>query len=101
MALPGEPLTKIGQTIQERSPFPHTLVLGYSNGSGVQYVGVPGEKGRGGYEMGEWGLGNDSCGGILIEAAVDGGKPSPQSHYNGTPPAICFHSRWVLPDARS
>jgi hypothetical protein len=70
VALPGEPLTKIGQAIQERSPFPETLVLGYSNGSGVQYVGVPGEKSKGGYEMGPWGLGDDSCGGVLIEAAV-------------------------------
>jgi neutral ceramidase len=70
VALPGEPLTRVGQEIQERSPFPHTVVLGYSNGSGVQYVGVPGEKTRGGYEMGEWGLGSDEAGGILIEAAV-------------------------------
>ncbi len=70
VALPGEPLTRLGQAIQERSPFPHTLVLGYSNGSGVQYVGVPGEKAKGGYEMGEWGLGSDEAGSVLIDAAV-------------------------------
>lgn len=70
IALPGEPLTKIGQAIQERSPFPHTLVLGYSNGSGVEYIGIAGEKAKGGYEMGEWGLGTDEAGPVLIEAAV-------------------------------
>ena len=67
-ALPGEPLTGIGQEILRRSPFPHTLVLGYSNGNGVEYVGLPGEKGRGGYEMGECGEGTDGCGQVLIEA---------------------------------
>jgi hypothetical protein len=56
--------------IQARSPFPHTLVLGYSNGYGVQYVGLPGEKARGGYEMGTAGSGVDECGGLLVEAAV-------------------------------
>lgn len=70
VAIPGEPLTRIGQEIQERSPFPHTVVLGYSNGSGVEYVGVPGEKAKGGYEMGEWGLGDDQCGALLIDAAA-------------------------------
>ncbi len=70
VALPGEPLTKIGMEIRERSPFPHTLVLGYSNDSGVQYVGVAGEIKRGGYEMGVWRLGEDQCGTILIDTAV-------------------------------
>jgi hypothetical protein len=69
-ALPGEPLTAIGQEILRRSPFPHTLVLGYSNGNGVEYVGVSGEKARGGYEMGECGEGTDPCGQRLIEEAV-------------------------------
>jgi hypothetical protein len=70
VALPGEPLTALGQEIRRQSPFPHTIVLGYSNGSGVQYVGVPGEKAKGGYEMGPVGLGTDDCGGVLIDAAV-------------------------------
>ncbi|HTI71520.1 MAG TPA: hypothetical protein VMF06_16220 [Candidatus Limnocylindria bacterium] len=69
VALPGEPLTGISLEIQKRSPFPHTLVIGYSNGNGVEYVGLPGEKIRGGYEMGESGEGDDRCGQILIDAA--------------------------------
>jgi hypothetical protein len=70
VALPGEPLTDLGVAIRERSPFPQTLVLGYSNGMGVHYVGMPGEKARGGYEMGVAGAGTDECGGILVDGAV-------------------------------
>ena len=70
VTLPGEPLTDLGTAIRERSPFPQTLVLGYSNGMGVHYVGMPGEKARGGYEMGVAGAGTDACGGILVDAAV-------------------------------
>ena len=70
VSLPGEPLTDLNTTLQQRSPFPHTLVLGYSGGGGVQYVGLPGEKARGGYEMTEAGAGADECGGVLVEAAV-------------------------------
>lgn len=70
VALPGEPLVGLSQEIKRASPFPHTLVLGYSNGDGVEYVGLPGEKARGGYEMGPYGLGTDECGGILVAAAA-------------------------------
>jgi len=70
VALPGEPLIDVALHIQRRSPFPHTLVLGYSNGYGVEYVGIPGEKARGGYEMTDEGAGTDECGAILIETAV-------------------------------
>ena len=70
VTLPGEPLTDLGVAIRERSPFPQTLVLGYSNGNGVHYVGMPGEKARGGYEMGVAGAGTDECGALLVEAAV-------------------------------
>jgi neutral ceramidase len=69
VALPGEPLVGIAQEIKRASPFPHTLVLGYSNGDGVEYVGLPGEKAKGGYEMGPYGLGTDECGGILVATA--------------------------------
>lgn len=69
VAIPGEPLTDIGTMIRERSPFPQTLVLGYSNGNGVHYVGLPGEKARGGYEAGRAGAGTDECGTLLIDAA--------------------------------
>jgi neutral ceramidase len=50
VALPGEPLVALAGAIQDRSPFPHTLVLGYTNGYGVGYVGLPGEMALGGYE---------------------------------------------------
>jgi hypothetical protein len=70
VTLPGEPLTDLGVAIRERSPFPQTLVLGYSNGNGVHYVGMPGEKARGGYEMGVAGAGTDECGALLVGAAT-------------------------------
>lgn len=69
VTLPGEPMTELGLAIREKSPFPQTLVLGYSNGNGVHYVGMPGEKARGGYEAGVAGAGTDECGTLLVDAA--------------------------------
>ncbi len=69
VGLPGEPLTELGLEIREASPFPQTLVLGYSNGNGVHYVGMPHEKARGGYEMGVAGAGAPECGPLLVAAA--------------------------------
>ena len=63
-------MTEIGMAIRDRSPFPQTLVLGYSNGNGVHYVGLPGEKARGGYEAGVAGAGTDECGAMLVETAL-------------------------------
>ncbi len=72
VTLPGEPMTELGMAIRERSPFPQTLVLGYSNGAGIYYVGMPGEKLRGGYETGEnTNLGTDIAGRLLVEAALE------------------------------
>lgn len=71
VALPGEPLIGLALEIQRRSPFAHTLVLGYSNGGGVQYVGLPGDKVKGGYEMSPVGEGADRCGQMLIDAALN------------------------------
>lgn len=70
VALPGEPMTELNLFIRERSPFPQTLVLGYSNGNGVHYVGMPGEKARGGYETTDAGAGTDDCGRLILDAAV-------------------------------
>ena len=71
ISLPGEPMTGIGKAIRHRSPFPQTLVLGYSNGKGSFYVGLPGEKEKGGYESGEkTSIGTDAAGQILIETAA-------------------------------
>ena len=69
IGLPGEPLTELGMAIRDHSPFPQTLVLGYSNGNGVHYVGMPGEKARGGYEAGVAGAGTDECGALLVDTA--------------------------------
>lgn len=70
VALPGEPLIGLSMAIQEGSPYPHTIVLGYSNGDGVEYVGLPGEKIRGGYEMSAEGRGADECGGLMVASAL-------------------------------
>ena len=71
VGLPGEPMIDIAKAIQGRSPFPHTLVLGYSNGSGAVYVGMPGELARGGYEtQPDSAHGTDACGTILVDSAV-------------------------------
>lgn len=70
VTLPGEPLTDLGTAIRSRSPFPQTIVLGYSNGNGVHYVGMPGEKSKGGYEMEMGTVGTDEAGLILVETAV-------------------------------
>ncbi|HEY1108905.1 MAG TPA: hypothetical protein VGE76_09740, partial [Opitutaceae bacterium] len=40
VTLPGEPLLELATAIQAGSPYPHTLVLGYTNGRGVGYVGL-------------------------------------------------------------
>lgn len=69
VTLPGEPLTELGTAIRENSPFPQTLVLGYSNGNGVHYVGMPGEKAKGGYEMEGGTIGTDEAGKLLVELA--------------------------------
>ena len=71
VTLPGEPLTDLGFAIREKSPFPQTLVLGYANGNGVHYVGMPGEKARGGYEMTSGTVGTDQAGQMLVDLAVD------------------------------
>jgi len=70
VTLPGEPLTDLGREIRERSPFPQTIVLGYSNGNGVHYVGMPCEKELGGYEMEAGTVGTKETGTMLIETAV-------------------------------
>ncbi|WP_185958328.1 neutral/alkaline non-lysosomal ceramidase N-terminal domain-containing protein [Fodinibius sediminis] len=72
VTLPGEPMTELGVAIKRQSPYPQTLVLGYSNGNGVHYVGMPGEKARGGYETGrKTNIGTDRAGQIMVDAAVD------------------------------
>jgi hypothetical protein len=50
ICIPGEPFTEIGQEIARRSPFPHTLFSGYSNG-GFGYIPVRDAYSEGGYEV--------------------------------------------------
>src|SRR5690625_1709430 len=72
VTLPGEPMTGLGEQIRKNSPFDETIVLGYSNGNGGHYCGMPGEKAKGGYETGEkTNLGTDRAGGIMTEAAIE------------------------------
>lgn len=53
IGFPGEPFAATGATMRERSPFPVTLLSGYTNGwSG--YLPTADEFERGGYEV-EWG----------------------------------------------
>ncbi|MGH2347524.1 MAG: hypothetical protein ACRDG4_20040, partial [Chloroflexota bacterium] len=47
---PGEIFTEIGQSIVARSPFPHTLYAGYTDGS-VWYVPTRAAYAEGGYEV--------------------------------------------------
>lgn len=70
VTLPGEPLTGLGNAIREQSPFPQTLVLGYSNGNGVHYVCMPDEKVYGGYEVEIGTSGTEQAGKVLEEFAV-------------------------------
>lgn len=71
VAMPGEIFIGIGLEIQRQSPFPHTLCLGYSNGHGTGYTGLPIEKERGGYESEpRVSHGKAECGTILVKAAT-------------------------------
>ncbi len=70
VALPGEPLTELGTEIRENSPFPQTLVFGYSNGNGVHYASLPKEKKYGGYEVEIGTSGAENAGKILVRQAV-------------------------------
>lgn len=69
VGLPGEPLVGIAKAIQDRSDLPHTVVLGYTNGGALGYVGMPGELGRGGYES-TMAWGTEESGLFLVETAV-------------------------------
>lgn len=70
VALPGEPLIGLALEIQKRSPFPHTLCLGYSNGHGAAYVPMPEDKARGGYEASpDVSPGKPECATLLVETA--------------------------------
>jgi hypothetical protein len=50
VSMPGEPFNEIAQEISARSPFPHTLFSGYSNG-GFGYLPIRSAFTEGGYEV--------------------------------------------------
>ncbi len=68
VTLPGEPLLALSTAVKSRTPFGHTLVLGYSNGYGTSYIGLPGELARGGYEA-RTACAEDVAGRMLVELA--------------------------------
>jgi hypothetical protein len=70
VTLPGEPMIEIAMAIQKESPYPHTIVLGFSNGDGMIYVGMPGEKARGGFGAERWANGTDDCGTLMVETSL-------------------------------
>ena len=50
ICVPGEPFIEVSQEIAKRSPFPHTLFSGYSNG-GFGYIPMREDYPAGGYEV--------------------------------------------------
>jgi len=68
VTLPGEPLLALSGAVKSRSPFGQTLVLGYSNGYGASYIGLPGELARGGYEA-RTACAEDIAGRMLVDLA--------------------------------
>lgn len=51
VALPGEPFVELGLAIKQRSPLPHTFVIGYAN-DWIGYLTTPEAWQQGGYEVG-------------------------------------------------
>lgn len=68
ICIPGEPFTEISQAIVSRSPFPHTLFSGYSNGA-FSYLPVRSAYAVGGYEVETSPFSPDAAE-IVVEEAV-------------------------------
>lgn len=68
VATAGEPFSQIGVSIRQRSPFPYTLVSGYTNG-GFGYIPAREAFPFGGYEVETTPFSEDAAG-VLIEFAV-------------------------------
>jgi hypothetical protein len=69
VGFPGEPFASIGATVRERSPFPFTLMCGYTNGW-RGYVPTRDAFPVGGYEV-EWGSAFDEgAADVLIEGSL-------------------------------
>jgi neutral ceramidase len=68
VATGGEPFSQIGVSIRKRSPFPYTLVSGYTNG-GFGYIPTREAFPYGGYEVETTPFSEDAAD-VLIEHAV-------------------------------
>ncbi|MBM3471451.1 MAG: hypothetical protein FJX73_11775 [Armatimonadetes bacterium] len=71
IGLPGEFFAESGLRLQNRSPFKHTVVLGYANG-GIGYVPPASAFAEGGYEtrMAPWSRAAPEAEGLILDAAA-------------------------------
>jgi hypothetical protein len=67
VSVPGEPFTETAQAISAQSPFPHTLVSGYSNG-GFGYIPTRQAFAEGGYETEATAFSEDAADVLTVEA---------------------------------
>ena len=67
VSMPGEPFNEIAQEISARSPFPHTLFSGYSNG-GFGYLPIRSAFTEGGYEVETTPYGPDAAEAVVRES---------------------------------
>ncbi|HLW49202.1 MAG TPA: hypothetical protein VKW09_15745 [bacterium] len=72
IALPGEFFAESGLRLRDRSPFPHTVVIGYANGC-LGYVPPASAFEEGGYEtrLSPWSRVAPAAEGVIVDAAVD------------------------------
>jgi neutral ceramidase len=72
IALPGEFFAESGLRLRERSPFPHTVVIGYANGC-LGYVPPASAFEEGGYEtrLSPWSRVAPGAEAVMLEAAVE------------------------------
>jgi hypothetical protein len=66
---PGEIFVEIGQAVKQRSPFAHTMFLGYTNGH-IGYVPVPEAYPEGGYEVDRACRVGPEAAGIITDTAL-------------------------------
>jgi hypothetical protein len=71
VALPGEFFAESGLRLRQRSPFPHTLAIGYANG-GIGYVPPVAAFAEGGYEtrLAPWSRVAAEAEGMILETGV-------------------------------
>lgn len=70
--LPGEPFVEIALEIERRSPFPNTVIAGYSENS-IGYIPTAKALKEGGYEIGpaKWSYLEEDADNILIEVSLN------------------------------